>query len=129
MLVGVVYAAPVSSQRAVARAPGASVPTYNIEATCRAMASVPEARLFDSNAPNAPDVTQRCIQEESQARDELLKRWSQFKPADRALCDGVSRAGDVDPAYTELETCLEMAQENHGSDTSTSPVRHQSSLR
>jgi hypothetical protein len=56
MLAGVVYAAPVSSPRVVAHASGASVPTYNIEATCRQMASVPEARPFDSNAPDASPV-------------------------------------------------------------------------
>jgi hypothetical protein len=91
--------------------------SYNVQATCRAVAAVPEARIFDDGGP---DATKRCAEEENQARDQLLKEWSQFKVADRAMCVGVSSQGEVDPAYTELETCLEMAQDNDGGGTSTS---------
>jgi len=113
-------AAKADTARADARKPGSGVPTYDVAATCRAMAALPEARLFDSGTADAPDPTQRCVDEENKARQELLQRWTQFTPADRALCAGVSRAGSVDPAYTELETCLEMAQDNDGSGASMS---------
>ena len=95
------------------------MPSYNVQATCRAVAAVPEARIFDDDGP---DATKRCAEEENLARDQLLKEWSQFKAADRAMCVGVSSQGEVDPAYTELETCLEMARDNDGSHASTSPA-------
>ena len=47
-----------------------------------------------------------------------MKEWSQFKAADRSMCVGVSSQGEVDPIYSELVTCLEMAADNHGGDTS-----------
>jgi hypothetical protein len=97
----------------VARASVAGVPNYNIEAACRALAAVPEA-LTDE-----PNATQHCVDAENQARDQLAKEWSQFKAADRSMCVGVSSQGQVDPVYTELISCLEMAADN-GSGASRS---------
>jgi hypothetical protein len=119
MFAGVAHAARRASP-SVARQSGAGVPSYNVQATCRAVAAVPEARIFDDDGP---DATKRCAEEENLTRDQLLKEWSQFKVADRAMCVGVSSQGEVDPAYTELETCLEMARDNDGSHTSTSPAQ------
>ncbi|HMF29044.1 MAG TPA: hypothetical protein VKE42_09760 [Candidatus Cybelea sp.] len=107
------------------RADARGVPSYDVAPSCRAMAALPEARLFDSSGADAPDPTQRCVDEENKARQELLECWTKFTPADRALCAGVSRAGRVDPAYTELETCLEMAQDNDGSGTPAQRPRQQ----
>jgi len=101
----------------VARASRAGVPTYNIEAACRALAAVPEARIFETGGP---DATQHCVKAENQAREQLVKEWSQFKAADRSMCVGVSSQGEVDPVYSELVTCLEMAADNQGGDTSNS---------
>jgi hypothetical protein len=116
----VAHAAPKGAPH-VARVPGAGVPSYNIEAACRALAAIPEARIFDD--VSGPDEIKRCVQDENQAREQLLKEWSQFKAADRAMCIGASSQGEVDPVYTELVTCLEMARDNYGSDTSTSPAQ------
>jgi hypothetical protein len=52
---------------------------------------------------------------ENQARQQLLREWSQFAFADRAMCVGVSGAGSVNPVYTELMTCLEMARDSEHS--------------
>jgi hypothetical protein len=99
---------------------GGGVPTYNIAAACRDAASIPEARIFEYSGP---DAIKSCVEDENQARAQLLKEWSQFTAADRTMCVGVSSQGEVDPVYTELISCLEMAQDNHGSDTSTSPAQ------
>jgi hypothetical protein len=115
---GVAYAAPKSAKPA-ARASADALPTYNIEAACRALAAVPEARIFDAGS----DTTQHCVESENRAREQLEKEWPQFKAADRAMCVGVSSQGSVDPVYTELVTCLEMARDNHGSEKPASPVR------
>jgi hypothetical protein len=45
----------------------------------------------------------------------LAKEWSQFAAADRAMCIEVSGAGSVNPVYTELMSCLEMARDSEQS--------------
>ena len=104
-----------------AQASGGGIPVYDIAAACRDTVSVPEARLFETGAP---DMTAGCVENEKQAREQLVHEWSQFRAADRATCTGVSRSGSVDPVYTELITCLEMARDNHGDKRSTSPDRY-----
>jgi hypothetical protein len=115
-LAGVAHAAPRGAPP-IARASGASMPTYNVEAACRALAAVPEAQIFETSGPNS---TEHCVESENRAREQLVKEWSDFKAADRTMCVGVSSQGEVDPVYTELISCLEMARDNSGSDTSTS---------
>jgi hypothetical protein len=88
------------------------VPTYKIETVCRKAASV---RLLDTGAP---DNAESCIEDERHAREQLVKEWSQFDMADRIMCNGAARAGPVEPAYTELMTCLEMTRDNHSREAS-----------
>jgi hypothetical protein len=88
---------------------GATVPQFNISSACDALARIPEARMVDTTQP---DSTKHCVEAESEARDQLIKQWSQFNAADRNMCVGVSSAGSVDPVYTELMTCLEMARDS-----------------
>ena len=84
------------------------VPYFDIHAACRALARIPEARIAEEDQT---DATRHCLDEERQARGQLLKEWSQFKPAERRACVGVSRQGEVDPVYSELLTCLEMERD------------------
>jgi hypothetical protein len=86
-----------------------SVPSYNIKAACGELSAIPEARSVDSSLP---DVTSHCIDAENAAHQQLIKQWAQFPAADRTMCAGVSKAGTVDPVYTELMTCLEMARDS-----------------
>jgi hypothetical protein len=86
-----------------------AVPSYDIKGACQALAAVPDARLIDLNAP---DATRHCVEAEEQAHQQLLQQWSRFASVDRSMCLGVSRAGSVDPVYTELMTCLEMARDS-----------------
>ena len=44
--------------------------------------------------------------DEMAAKDQLAKRWSQFKVKDRTDC--VEQARDPSPSYVEVLTCLEM---------------------
>jgi hypothetical protein len=110
---GVLHAASRSAPP-VTRATSDDVPAYDIEAACREMASIPEARLFESSGLEA---SKRCIDDEKSAREQLLERWAKFKVADRTMCGGASRSGTVSPTYTELITCLEMTRDNYGSET------------
>jgi hypothetical protein len=89
----------------------AGVPTYNIDAICRGASSM--ARLLETTAP---DNAQNCRIDEHSARQQLLQQWTQFDVADRVMCDGAAQSGTVEPAYTELMTCLEVARDNHARD-------------
>ena len=52
-------------------APGvATVPNYNIKAACQALSLVPEARSIDWTQS---DATQRCLDAEQLAREQLVK--------------------------------------------------------
>jgi hypothetical protein len=99
MLAGAVQAASNSD----------GIPNFNITSACRALSMIPEARAVDANQA---DPTSHCVDAEKEAREQLVKQWSQFSPADRSMCVGVSSAGSVDPVYTELMTCLEMARDS-----------------
>jgi hypothetical protein len=76
------------------------VPELNVASYCRRVAH--EAKpIGDERA---------CLQEESDARAELARRWGQFPPRDRSYCVDLARLGG-DPTFTELLTCLDMRRE------------------
>ena len=87
--------------------PADKIPNFDVTAACRALAAEPDAIPDDMQARG----TQHCVDDERTAREQLVKQWSQFKPADRAMCLGGSTAGSVDPVYTELITCLQVARD------------------
>jgi hypothetical protein len=77
-----------------------SVPSYDIEPTCRSVARAAEAPRKDA---------EKCIADEHGLRDQLAREWSTFHATDRARC--VRRLALAwRPTYTELITCLEIAQ-------------------
>lgn len=90
----------------------AGVPTYNIDAICRGAASI--AHVLETTAP---DNAQNCREDERSARQQLLQQWTQFDAADRVMCDGAAQSGTVEPTYTELMTCLEVAHDNRARTT------------
>jgi hypothetical protein len=98
----------------------ATVPNYNIKAACQALSLVPEARSIDRTQS---DASQHCLEAEQLAREQLAQEWSQFAAADRAMCVGVSGAGSVNPVYTELMTCLEMARDSEQSAKQSAQAR------
>jgi hypothetical protein len=90
----------------------AGLPTYNIEAICRGAASI--AHVLETTAP---DNAQNCREDEHSARRQLLQQWARFDAADRVMCDGAAQSGTVEPTYTELMTCLEVARDNRDRTT------------
>ena len=82
-----------------------TAPTFDVTPSCRGAMD------------NANDQTtfKACLDSEQKARDQLVKEWSQFKPATRALCRQVATIGG-EPTYSEFITCLEMER-----DTKQSP--------
>jgi hypothetical protein len=74
------------------------VPDLNFEPLCR------EAATEDLGIKG--DVA-TCRQDESEARDQLAKQWSEFDAADRARCVRLSTT-DRTASYVEVLTCLEL---------------------
>jgi hypothetical protein len=89
------------------RAPADKIPNFDVTAACRALAVEPDAIPDDRQTRGV----QHCVDDERTAREQLVTQWSDFKPADRAMCLGGSSAGSVDPVYTELITCLEVTRD------------------
>jgi hypothetical protein len=77
------------------------VPHLNVQPSCRAAAS--------GNIGIKQDMSV-CLDDENNAREQIVKEWGQFAPADRTSCTRLSNTGGA-PTYTELLTCLEMARD------------------
>jgi hypothetical protein len=81
-------------------ASGGGVPTLDVRPSCRAAAM---AQI------TITDRLQGCMADEQDAHDRLVKAWTKFNVADRAIC--LRTMLDFEPTYTELLTCLEMASD------------------
>jgi hypothetical protein len=77
-----------------------SVPTLDVTLSCRAAAAAQVVLA---------DRMQTCIESEQKARDQLVTQWTKFRSADRSRC--VDSMMDFDPTYTELQTCLDIAND------------------
>jgi hypothetical protein len=87
------------------------IPNFDVRAACNELSMVPEALTVETGQSDASDAIEHCVQAEQDARTQLTKEWTQFSPANRKLCVGESKSGSVAPAYSELETCLQMTRE------------------
>ncbi|HEY2183407.1 MAG TPA: hypothetical protein VGH39_00315 [Xanthobacteraceae bacterium] len=81
----------------------AQVPTLNIQETCRAAAGV-MTNLAIGGTGGANEV-EICLDSENKAREQLIKDWSSFQPADR---EGCIQTRVYLPSYIEWLTCFEM---------------------
>ena len=84
-----------------------SVPELNIEQVCEGIAQQGGVTFHD---PAIAQEKKNCLDSEQATRDELVKQWSTFMPADKTSCVNESRMGG-ESSYTELITCLEMARD------------------
>src|SRR5262245_6108586 len=76
-------------------------PTLAVEAGCR------ETARMD---PLGVVTVQTCMQQESDAREQLVKSWDTFSGTDRSHCRSLTKTGGM-PSYVELLTCLEMSRD------------------
>ncbi len=77
------------------------VPTLDVEPGCRAA-----AKMGDSL-----DATLRqCMADETSARTELEKDWTQYSVALRERCVATTRSGGG-PSYVEVLVCLQMGRD------------------
>jgi hypothetical protein len=84
-----------------------SVPTLDVEQVCRGIAQQGGVTFHDTAVG---EEKQNCIDSEKAIREQLVKEWSTFAPADKVACTNESRTGG-ESSYTELLTCLEMARD------------------
>ena len=77
------------------------VPVFNVAPSCQ------EARAFAGDNKNL--AYQGCMKDENDARAELARKWTHFKPQDRSDC--VAQGAAPMPSYVEILTCLEMSEE------------------
>jgi hypothetical protein len=96
---------------------GPPVPRFDIRGTCNELKKVPEALIIDSGQP---DATRHCIDHEQAAHGQLTKEWAKFSAADRTLCVGEAESGGVAPAYSELESCLQMTRDSRQTNNQSS---------
>jgi len=99
-----------------------SVPVLNVDQVCQGIAQQGGVTFHD---PAIADEKKNCLDSEQATRDELVKQWSSFAPADKAACTNEARMGG-DSSYTELLTCLEMARDVravHSEQETPNPAR------
>ena len=64
-------------------------------------------RNCSAEVVSAGTETADCTKDETEAKNELDKRWPQFGASDKQACVGESSIGGAQ-SYVELLTCLEM---------------------
>jgi hypothetical protein len=76
------------------------VPRLDVTPTCRPIDKSDMVQMDES----------RCRQIENDARDQLVRQWSDFPAADRMLCTQTATMGGT-ASYVQLITCLEMKRD------------------
>ena len=74
------------------------VPNFDVAKSCR------EAQDIGGDAERL--AYKGCMQDENEARKQLVQNWSRFKTADRRNC--VAQGAFPMPSYVEILTCIEM---------------------
>ena len=88
-------------------AAGDRVPQLNVEPVCKGIAEQGGVTFSD---PSVAQEKKNCIESEHAVREQVIKQWSSFLPADRTHCVNATTMGGLS-SYTELLTCLEMARD------------------
>jgi hypothetical protein len=92
-----------------------AVPKLNVESACRA--SVEADKAMGLALPQSFD---KCMSDESAARQQLEPVWTSYSAVVRAQCEGeATNAGEA--SYVDLLTCLEMT--NGSITASTNSLR------
>jgi hypothetical protein len=93
----------------------AIVPTSCVINEARAADRLPAfdiARNCSEEVAGGIGSTAACSKDETDAKNELAKRWSEFSASNKKSCLGESTIGG-EQSYVELLTCLEMSAGGH----------------
>jgi hypothetical protein len=100
-------AVALSVQLIMPVAAGDRVPQLDVEPVCKGIAEQGGVTFRD---PSVAQEKKNCIESEQAVREQVIKQWSSFLPADRTHCVNETTMGGLS-SYTELLTCLEMARD------------------
>lgn len=89
------------------------VPDLDVKGSCS------DAQKFSAQGDDKGVAYKGCMQDESNAKSELAKRWSSFKAADKTSC--VEQARAPSPSYVEVLTCLEMDTDSMNTGRANTP--------
>ncbi len=78
---------------------GGNPPDLDVKTSCK------DAQKFSTGTDKSDSAFKGCMQDETNARNDLAKRWSTFAGKDKQNCVEQSRPS---PSYVEVLTCLEM---------------------
>jgi len=81
----------------------ASVPTVNIDKTCRAIVAAVKAQ----DDPSFREEFSACMKGQLDARQEMIEKWSDYPASDKQAC--VNTTGYL-PNYVEWLGCFETSQ-------------------
>jgi hypothetical protein len=90
----------LSSQLVMPVADG--VPTFDIARSCKLDLAATAGLSVDQSLKS-------CINDEQQAKRQLVGGWSKFSAPSRASCVSQESIGGT-PSYVSLQTCLQMGQ-------------------
>ena len=76
------------------------LPAFDIARNCR------------EEVVGAITTIEACTKDETDAKNQLTKSWSQFGASEKKYCIGEASTGG-DKSYVELLTCLEMSSTGH----------------
>jgi hypothetical protein len=93
------YLAALWAVLAGAPALAQGIPKFDLQKTCGVVANGTEG------------TAQGCMASEQDARRELERRWTSFKPDSRSRCAQETQIGGS-PSYVEVLTCVELAEGN-----------------
>jgi hypothetical protein len=102
---GTTLAALLAALATGALAAPASVPTVDINGTCKTAAG---AMVLLMGGSSMERDTELCLSSENGARDQLVKDWATYSAVDRERC---IRPAVYLPSYVEWLTCLEMERD------------------
>ena len=89
------------------------VPDLDVKGSCS------DAQKFSAQSTDKGNAFDGCMQDERNAKAQLVKSWGNFKPYDRQSCVEQGRAPS--PSYVEVLTCLEMNTGNISTGASSTP--------
>ena len=100
-------AVALSLQLIMLVATGDRAPQLDVNPVCKGIAEQGGVTFRD---PAVAQEKKNCIESEQVVREQVIKQWSSFVPADRTHCVNETTMGGLS-SYTELLTCLEMARD------------------
>ena len=94
-----------------------TVPDYKVEESCKGSAAASNAEGISES-----QTLQSCMNDENQAKQQLMPIWTTYSPALRTQCEGEATSGGL-PSYVDLLVCLQIAKDTSATPDSVTPLK------